>query len=52
MFAIAALFTFGLAFILGLLGADTGKVSLLFLGLAFVAAHLAFGSWAPWRRGG
>jgi len=50
MFAIAALITFILAFILALLGADTGKVSLLFLGLSFVAAHMAFGGWAPWRR--
>lgn len=45
MFAIAAVFTFGLAFVLGLLGTDTGKVSLLFLGLTLLAAHLAFGWW-------
>jgi hypothetical protein len=51
MFAISAAFIFGLAFILGLLGTDTGKVSLLFLGLTFVALHLAFGDWRPWRRG-
>lgn len=51
MFAIFALFTFGLAFVLGLLGTDTGKVSLLFLGLAFIAAHMAFGGgWTSWRR--
>jgi len=50
IFAIAALITFILAFLLALLGADTGKISLLFLGLSFVAAHMAFGGWAPWRR--
>jgi hypothetical protein len=51
MFAIGAVITFALAFLLVLLGADTGKVSLLFLGLALLAAHLAFGGgWTSWRR--
>jgi hypothetical protein len=50
MFAHRCLITFALAFLMGLFGADTGKVSLLFLGLTFVAAHMAFGGWAPWRR--
>ena len=51
MFAFIAAFTFGLAFVLGLLDADTGKISLLFLGLFFLA--LAGGGWTPpWRRGG
>jgi hypothetical protein len=50
MFAICALVTFLLALLLGLFGGDTGKFSLLYLGLAFVAAHLIW-TWAPWRRG-
>jgi hypothetical protein len=51
MFAFIAAFVFGLAFILELLGADTGAVSLLFLGLLCVALHLAFGG-RTWGRGG
>jgi hypothetical protein len=51
VFAIAALITFALAFILALLNADTGNVSLLFLGLTFLAAAMVFGGSVPWRRG-
>ena len=51
MFAICALITFILAFILALLGESLGRFSLLYLGLAFVAAHLVWGSWNPLRRG-
>jgi len=51
MFALLALIVFVLVFILTLLGADTGKVNLLYLGLAFLAAHWAFGAaWGPWAR--
>lgn len=49
MFAIIAAFIFALAFTLGLLGADTGSVSLLFLGLTCLALA-AIGSLTPWRR--
>ena len=51
MFAIVAAFIFFLAFVLELLGTSTGDVSLLFLGLLFVALSLAFASGVPWRRG-
>jgi hypothetical protein len=50
MFAIAAVIIFVLAFILGLLHADTGSISLLFLGLACLAAHFAFGYWSTRRQ--
>ena len=46
MFAILAL----IVFLLALFGGHIGGVSLLYLGLAFLAAHLVF-SWTPWRRG-
>jgi membrane protein implicated in regulation of membrane protease activity len=50
VFALAALITFIVAFILTLLKVDLGSVSLLFLGLAFLAAHLTF-AWPLTRRG-
>jgi len=43
LFAFAAVVTFILAFILALLGVSTGNISLLYLGLSFVALHLATG---------
>jgi len=52
MFAIGALIVFILAFLLVLMGADTGKISLLYLGLSLLSAHLAFGWWATWRGRG
>lgn len=44
MFALAAVVTFALAFILDLLNVSTGNVSLLFLGLTFLAVHFLVGS--------
>lgn len=47
MFAILAL----LAFVLALFDVTIGSIDLVTLGLALIAAHLAFGAiWAPWRR--
>jgi hypothetical protein len=50
MFALAAVVTFAVALILRMVGADTGKLDLLILGLLFVALHLLTGAWAPWGR--
>lgn len=50
MLAIAALVTFVLAFILGLMGVSTGRVDLVLLGLAFVAAHLCLAMAVVRRR--
>jgi hypothetical protein len=50
MFALLAVIVFILGFLLELLGADTGKISLLFIGLALLAAHWAFGVVGPWGR--
>jgi hypothetical protein len=50
MFALAAVITFILAFILALLGQDTGNVNLLYLGLAFISLHLLTGYAVPWGR--
>jgi membrane protein implicated in regulation of membrane protease activity len=52
MFALLALIAFILGFILALLDADTGKISVLYIGLAFLAAHFVFTGWAdvPWGR--
>lgn len=49
MFALAAVVTFVVAFILGLVGQDTGDVDLVVLGFVFVALHLLTG-FAPWTR--
>jgi hypothetical protein len=47
MFAICAL----VVFLLGLFGAKIGTLSLLYLGLAFLALHLIWSPWAlPWTR--
>jgi hypothetical protein len=48
MFGVAAVLTFVIAFVLHLVGADLGKVDLLLLGLAFLAAHVTFA--IPLRR--
>jgi len=47
MFAIAAL----VVFILDLLDIELGSVELIPLGLALIAAHLAFGTYAPFPTG-
>ena len=47
IFALLAL----ICFVLALFGAHVG-LDLVVLGLVFIAAHLLFGSWLPWRRGG
>lgn len=49
MFALAAVVSFALAFLLKLLGTGTGDFDLVVLGLLFVALHLLTG-FAPWRR--
>lgn len=47
MFALAAVITFILGFILSLMGVSTGHVNLVYLGLAFLAAaHVPWGPWA------
>jgi hypothetical protein len=49
MFAICAL----VVFLLGLFGAHIGTLNLMFLGLAFLAAHLLWDPFAaryPWRH--
>jgi hypothetical protein len=48
VFAVAAVIVFVLGLILNLLGVGHSWV-LLFLGLAFLAAHLVW-SWTPWAR--
>jgi hypothetical protein len=50
MFALCAVITFVLAFILALMSVATGHISLLFLGLTFVALHLLTGYGVPWTR--
>ena len=49
MFAIAAVITFILAFILALMGQSTGHINLLYLGLAFLSLAL-LAPWSPWSR--
>lgn len=39
-----------LCFVLALFGVHLGSINLVTLGLCFVAAHLAFGGYLPWRR--
>ena len=46
MFAICAL----ICFVLALFGVHIGAIDLVVLGLAFVAAHLAFSIALPWGR--
>jgi len=49
MFAVVAL----ICFVLALFHAHLGSIDFVVLGLAFVAAHLAFGGFAaygPWRN--
>lgn len=50
MFALAAVITFAVAFILRLMGESTGHVDLLILGLLFVALHLLWAVSLPWNR--
>lgn len=50
MFALCAVITFAVAFILALLGVDTDNFDLVVLGLLFVALHLLMGAGIPWRR--
>jgi hypothetical protein len=45
MFALIAL----ICFVLALFKVDLGTISLVTLGLCFVALHLMWG-WTPWRR--
>ena len=47
MFALLAL----LCFVLALFDVHIGTISLVTLGLVFVAAHLLY-SWTPWTRRG
>lgn len=51
MFALCAVITFAVAFVLALLGVDTENFDLVILGLLFVALHLLVGVGLPWRRG-
>jgi hypothetical protein len=50
MIAVFAAIVFALAFLLQLFGTDTGKVSLLFLGLFLLALHFVWSPGVPWRR--
>lgn len=52
MFALLAVICFSVDFVLGLVGTSSGKVDLIALGLAFVAAHLLIGAGLPalWTR--
>jgi hypothetical protein len=52
MFALAAVISFALAFILKLLGTGTGHLDLVILGLVFVALHLLTGAGVPWGHRG
>ncbi|HVF19733.1 MAG TPA: hypothetical protein VNA14_05775 [Mycobacteriales bacterium] len=47
MFAVAAV----VVFVLSLLEVELGSLNLVTLGLALIAAHLAFGTYAPFPRG-
>jgi hypothetical protein len=47
MLAVAALICFVLALVIPTLG----PLNLVTLGLAFLAASMVFGGWAPWKRG-
>ncbi len=47
MFAVAAV----VVFLLSLLKVDLGSINLVTLGLLLIAAHLAFGSFAPFPTG-
>lgn len=48
MFAVLAL----IVFVLALFGGHLGSLNMLYLGLAFLAAHFVWSPFAlPWRRG-
>jgi hypothetical protein len=51
MLAIFAVIVFALGFLLQLFEVDTGKISLLFLGLVLLALSLVWSPAVPWRRG-
>lgn len=50
MWALLAVITFAVAFILKLLGTSTGKVDLLLLGLLFMAVQMLVGWGLTYRR--
>lgn len=50
MFALAAVISFAVAFILKVMGTSTGSVDLVILGLLFVGLHLLVGGGWPWNR--
>lgn len=50
VFALLAVITFALAFLLTWLGNSVEPFSLLYLGLLFVALHLLTGWSLPWRQ--
>jgi hypothetical protein len=51
VFALLALITFAVAFILNLVRVDLGNVNLVILGLVLFSAHFVFGPvWAFGRR--
>lgn len=56
MLGFAAVVVFVLAWVFALFGgpgpAFFHPLTLAFLGLALLAAHLVLGPWLPWRRGG
>jgi hypothetical protein len=52
MFALVAVISFALAFILKLMGTGTGDLDLVILGLLFVALHLLMGIGLPFGRRG
>jgi hypothetical protein len=47
MFALAAVVAFAVAFVLKLVGGDTGDVDLVILGLLFMGLHMLVGLWVP-----
>jgi hypothetical protein len=50
MFALLAVICFAVEFVLDLVGSTTGKINLIALGLAFVAAHFLVGAWPAFPR--
>ena len=50
MFALAAVITFTVAFILVLMHQDTGNVDLVILGLLFLSLHALTGYSLPWMN--
>lgn len=49
MFALCAVISFAVAFVLRLMSVSTGNLDLVILGALFVSLHLLVGHWAPWR---